>query len=280
MSLKALVWVINDAPVEKQSHLCILMALADTADDSGRNSWPSVETLARKSRCSQRTVHRHLKDMEKEGFIRRGNQEIVAKIPVNRRPIVWDICMPSTPNSWGDKLTPQAHSGVTKTPSRGDNAVAIGVTAVADKQSNKHIELNTPIPLKGNEDDPQNELTESGFQAFANAYPVNTRIVRARTSYVQALSFVTHDQLLAEVENQRDLIIFYQKPAYRWLRDSNYLDPLPKPAHLVMKEQTEHYLRKKNDRPSQKPPDNLHEMFKKAGRPDLYPKKEKTTNER
>lgn len=38
--------------------LLLLLAIADCADDTGRNAWPSTATLARKTRVSDRTVQR------------------------------------------------------------------------------------------------------------------------------------------------------------------------------------------------------------------------------
>jgi hypothetical protein len=47
----------------KGNRLLILLALADHADDDGY-CWPSVDTLAVKSRCSRRTVQEVLRELE------------------------------------------------------------------------------------------------------------------------------------------------------------------------------------------------------------------------
>jgi hypothetical protein len=47
----------------------ILIALAEKADNDGRNAFPSVATLARYAECDERTVQRSLRLLEKEGWI-------------------------------------------------------------------------------------------------------------------------------------------------------------------------------------------------------------------
>lgn len=55
MSVKAQsrVW---DHSTAQGTDLLVLLAIADAADDDGRNAWPSVATLARKCRVSPRSV--------------------------------------------------------------------------------------------------------------------------------------------------------------------------------------------------------------------------------
>ena len=51
------------------SKLLLLLALADFAHDDGGNVYPSVDTLAQKTRCDRRTVQRNLRQLEGEGTI-------------------------------------------------------------------------------------------------------------------------------------------------------------------------------------------------------------------
>jgi len=48
----------------------VALALADIADDEGR-CWPSVRHIARKCSMDERSVQRHLRDLEREGLIER-----------------------------------------------------------------------------------------------------------------------------------------------------------------------------------------------------------------
>ena len=84
-------WVMNEAPVEDARQLLILYALADRAHDDGTCAWPSQEWIAERARCTSRTVRNHLQKLEDDGLISRGDQQHVAHIRKDRRPIVWDL---------------------------------------------------------------------------------------------------------------------------------------------------------------------------------------------
>jgi hypothetical protein len=86
-------WALKHAPVMNAQEHVLLIALADRADDLGRAAWPSQRWLAQRGRCSDRTVRRHLSAMESRGLLRRGDQRMVEHLPVDRRPIVWDLNM-------------------------------------------------------------------------------------------------------------------------------------------------------------------------------------------
>lgn len=59
------VWDLDLPPSEK----IVLLALADQANDAGRNCWPSVPTIARRSSQGERTVRRALQSLESKGFL-------------------------------------------------------------------------------------------------------------------------------------------------------------------------------------------------------------------
>lgn len=96
MSLKAMIWVAENAPVYNTGRLAVLYALADRASDDGTGAWPSQDWIAYRARCDARTVRRHLKDLEAAGIIRRGDQRLVSYLPSNHRPVVWDLNMALT----------------------------------------------------------------------------------------------------------------------------------------------------------------------------------------
>lgn len=91
MSLRAILWVMEDAPVDSQGELAVLYALADRAGDDGTAAFPGQDWIAHRARCSTRTVRNHLKSLEDRGLISRGDSALVDHIPVNRRPVVWDL---------------------------------------------------------------------------------------------------------------------------------------------------------------------------------------------
>ncbi|WP_026645568.1 helix-turn-helix domain-containing protein [Bifidobacterium sp. AGR2158] len=107
MSLRALTWAIYDiAPnLTDASAYRILLVLADEADNDGRGVYLSSATIAERTGLSQRTVATKLKELEAMGIIRRGDQNLVAYLPANRRPVVRDLNM--TPEARGAKTAPQ-----------------------------------------------------------------------------------------------------------------------------------------------------------------------------
>lgn len=131
-----MVWALKKARVADALHHIVLISLADHANPDGTSAWPSRATLADDARCSVRTVQRALNALESEGFIRRGDQQLVEHFPANRRPIVWDVIMTTSDQgvSRGDNVSPQ-DVGVTPGAVRGDTPGHSGVTLLAHKPS-------------------------------------------------------------------------------------------------------------------------------------------------
>lgn len=72
---------------------CVLAAFADYAHPDGTAAFPSLKTVAADAECSKDTVKRHLKTLLEEGFMRPGDQQLVAHIRADRRPVVYDLAM-------------------------------------------------------------------------------------------------------------------------------------------------------------------------------------------
>lgn len=139
MSIKVITWVREHAPTENPAELCILYSLADRANDDGEGCWPSVATLAQESRCSQRTVQRHLRNLEDRGLIRKGDQRMVEKYRADRRPVVWDLNLAARRSDAGCQSD-------TSLQSRGDNSGANGVTNQASRGDTVVTQtINKPI---------------------------------------------------------------------------------------------------------------------------------------
>jgi hypothetical protein len=103
MSLRATLWALDNAPVEDPLQLLVLIALADEANDSGRNAAPAIKTLMVRARCSERTVRRKLRELQIAGVITEGDQRILSYLQKGHRPTVYDLVMTK-------------HRGVTVTP--------------------------------------------------------------------------------------------------------------------------------------------------------------------
>lgn len=93
MSVQAIAWALEEAPLSKGSHLPVLLALANQADADGKHAFPGHATIAWESRKSTAQVRKDLAAMEADGVIRRGNQAVVSYIAADRRPVVWDLAM-------------------------------------------------------------------------------------------------------------------------------------------------------------------------------------------
>lgn len=68
VSLKAMNWVWDHSPAAG-TELLVLLAIADNADDTGANAYPSTDTLARKTRLDTRTVQRVVRRLEDHGHV-------------------------------------------------------------------------------------------------------------------------------------------------------------------------------------------------------------------
>ena len=95
MSFQASSWALRDAPVGgDMTARMLLMVLAEFANPDGRGAYPSVETMSKLMRKSERTVRANLAKLEDMGVIRRGDQRLVDHLRGGYRPVVWDLAMP------------------------------------------------------------------------------------------------------------------------------------------------------------------------------------------
>jgi hypothetical protein len=68
MSVRVMSWVWDHATVGG-SELLVLLAIADCANDDGTNAFPSIATLARKTRVNERTVQRITRRLQDGGHL-------------------------------------------------------------------------------------------------------------------------------------------------------------------------------------------------------------------
>lgn len=93
MSIKVMTWVWDHAPVAG-TELLMLLAIADQANDKGKDSWPSIDDLAGRTRLNRRTVQRVLKRLDDDGHLvieggggrRRNRYAIPMTDPVDNHP--------------------------------------------------------------------------------------------------------------------------------------------------------------------------------------------------
>ena len=87
---RAVAWVIDESDVPN-GLFATLIVIARHADDSGRNAYPSVKTIATEARKSERQASRDIATLKKLGHLIPGSPAAVAHLPVGSRPEVYDI---------------------------------------------------------------------------------------------------------------------------------------------------------------------------------------------
>lgn len=198
MSLRAMLWALNDAPVDDAQTVLVLIGLADNANDDGTGSWPAVSTLAQRARCHPRTVQRHLQALKAAHLIREGNQALVAGYRPDRRPVVYDLNLARVR---GDSVSPRTvrgdsedPSGVTPVSERGDTGVTQTVLEPNLETQGQNLLLGTPSvsaqPLVLVQ-------VDDGFDAWWSAYPRKIAKEAARKAYRRALKEAPAEVLLA-----------------------------------------------------------------------------------
>lgn len=100
------IWAMKHAPVADALERLILIAMADAADPDGCNSYRSYRShmLIAKD-VDEATIRRRQRAMAKRGLIRPDTSPASArylKIPKNRRPPRWEICIPYS--WWTDEM--------------------------------------------------------------------------------------------------------------------------------------------------------------------------------
>jgi hypothetical protein len=93
-------WALKTAPVIDFLERIVLVAMADAADQDGCNSFRSTATHQDIAKgMSGRTITRNQRSLEERGLIRRDMTPPPAtylRIPADRRPVRWEICVPYT----------------------------------------------------------------------------------------------------------------------------------------------------------------------------------------
>ena len=195
MSLRAMLWALEDAPVDDPASALILVALADRADDEGRDAYPARAWLARRGRCSVSTVARRLKRLEELGLIRRGDQTIldVRKVPTDRRPVVWDLCM----DAGGGVST--STCGVSVVTERGVSGDTGGVSVVNERGVSGDTQTvhNHPV-LSNNSNAREDEQFEEWWKLFPTDHRVTGRSSKpaARKHFKKTLRQIDFDSLM------------------------------------------------------------------------------------
>jgi len=170
----SLVWEFDLPTSEKM----VLLVIADHADDSGMNSWPSMATIARKASVSPRQAQRLVKSLSEAGWLSVEEQAGgTREMRDDRRPNRYTIRLSgATSVTSRDDLR-----GDTEGP-RGDAHDANGVTPMTPKPSIEPSLIEPP--LKTNH---QNDAIEM-FELFWNIYPRRVGKAAAEKAFRKALT--------------------------------------------------------------------------------------------
>jgi Helix-turn-helix domain len=108
MSIEAMSWALREAKGVPPHAVATLIGLANHADHEGRGAYPTQRLLAQYARKDVRQIRRHLADLKAAGLIRPGDERLVAHLPADRRPQVWNLVLDQSeqPEPDSDDRTP------------------------------------------------------------------------------------------------------------------------------------------------------------------------------
>ncbi|MEV4127046.1 helix-turn-helix domain-containing protein [Nocardia sp. NPDC049707] len=208
MSVQATRWAARKVLIEDGTLKCLLMIMADAAGSRGEGVWLSQETLALRTGFTDRTIRRSLEKLKDLGLIRPGNPELVAHLPKDERPLVWNLVLsrtigqgevPRTPRKLTRKtatgpdtestkdrtLSPEGPDTESKTPGLSvlqsvNEALVEGCGDSKARQS----------PLLSVVPEPVEAATEAAdpFEDFWDVYPKHAKRDEARTEWDDAIA--------------------------------------------------------------------------------------------
>ena len=99
MSLQAMAWAMDQQVITDPVSRHVLLVMANSASETGRNTFKSISTLAHLTGLTDRTVQKKISDLLALGVLQIGSQVIVEDygIPADRRPKNYHIVMSGVP---------------------------------------------------------------------------------------------------------------------------------------------------------------------------------------
>lgn len=150
MSLRAMLWALDEAPCESSAERLILVYLADYADDAGRGVFPALQTVADRAGMSRSTVKRHVQGMASRGLLAPGDDRLVSHYRPDRRPKVWDLSLGLSTRLTGGQNDPSLGNGGSKLAERGVKNAERGVTHDPQTVNIDPLETNAIFPENNN----------------------------------------------------------------------------------------------------------------------------------
>jgi hypothetical protein len=174
MSIEAMTLVLHHSEASGASQM-ILMGIANHQGDGG--AWPSIATLAKYGKVSERRVQQIIRDLEVSGEL------IVHTMAGGSTPTgatnLYYVNIACPPDCDG---TTNHRQGVKSGADRGEGDCTPGVKAVSPKPS---LEPSVKTDISSN------------FDLFYNTYPRKKNPLEAKRAFAKALTVASFDEILA-----------------------------------------------------------------------------------
>lgn len=167
MSLRAMLWAMDEAPVESATERLILIYLADYASDDGTGIFPAMQKIASRSGFSRSTVKRTVKRLADRGVLAPGDDRLVGHYREDKRPNVWNLVYAAS-----DILAAEVQSKVTMS---GADRVTLGAEMAGVQSVDSGGSLCAPVDSGGSHVNPRGGSyeTERGVTAMTPKPEIN-----------------------------------------------------------------------------------------------------------
>lgn len=229
MSIKIMTEVWHSAPVE-QGALLVLLALADSADDSTRTCYPGIAAIASKCRLSERQAQYCIKRLREQGVI---------EVKRNASPVKTNLYVIAHESTWEtgrDAITaPPPEKPETQLLQVRDATHCVSDTQpIAPKPSVTSVETLDSRPSLFPDREKQESKDTSFDTAFEQWWKVFPRRVgskaKVKSAFKTALKKVSFDDLVratkAYAEAMEDSDQKFIKYPQGWLNDERWTEHL------------------------------------------------------
>lgn len=196
---------------EKQSHLLVLLALADYANDEGQ-CWPSMASIAKKARITERGARKIVRELE-------GNGWLSINISGGRNGTNVYIINPEQCSPRND-VPPEQECINPEQPFRGGRNSGSGEPSY-NHQEPSFLSIDHPAP--------KSKPTDF-FAEFWDRYPKRVGKADAHKAYIRAMKKITHDDLMFALSERLPALEAREKK-YRpnpstWLNQERWQDDI------------------------------------------------------
>lgn len=205
MSMKKIAWAVH-VPITNTNHKMVLIALADHANDSTHDAWPSVSRLAKISALSDRSVQRSLRWLEDNCYINSQKRDRLTTIYTLPDITLTAHLGVTESHPCDDPGVTESHGGVTESQNRGDcvtpepvnkKPVREPVREEARECARETTPTNLDVPREA-----KSKYT-GGFERFWAAYPKKRGKAAAYNSWKTHKLESRCDDLVADVEQRK-----------------------------------------------------------------------------